>query len=381
MAEETGQERTEQPTEKRLQDARLKGQVPRSKELNTFVVMLSGAALLVLLTQQMMGKNIELLRGQFILTREQIFDPNTIVEQLTQSMWSGLLSIGPILAITVLGALLSSIAISGWIFSSQALAPKWERLNPIKGLAKLFAVRGLIELIKAVLKIGLILTVAITLFTAYIDQFIGLNRESLLPAVGHAADLIGNSFLVLCGSLVVIAAIDVPFQLWDHKRQLKMTRQQVKDEVKERDGNPQVKSRIRSVQMEMAQQRMMEKVPTADVVVTNPTHYAVALSYDLEKTDAPRVVAKGKDIIAAQIRTLANGAKVPLVSAPPLARALYHSVKVDAEIPEGLYLAVAQVLAYVYQLNESEVSGSDHPLPPEELPVPDSFKQPTDHHE
>lgn len=381
MAEETGQERTEEPTEKRLQDARLKGQVPRSKELNTFVVMLSGAALLMLLSQRMVGKNIEMLRGQFILTRQEIFDPNTIVEQLTQSMWSGLLLIVPILAITVLGALLSSIAVSGWIFSSQALAPKWERLNPIKGLTRLFAVRGLIELIKAILKIGLILTVAITLFTIYIDQFMGLNRESLLPAVGHAADLIGNSFLVLCASLVVIAAIDVPFQLWDHKRQLKMTRQQVKDEVKERDGNPQVKSRIRSVQMEMAQQRMMEKVPIADVVVTNPTHYAVALSYDLEKTDAPRVVAKGKDIIAAQIRTLARGAKVPLVSAPPLARALYHSVKVDAEIPEGLYLAVAQVLAYIYQLNESEVSGSDYPLPPEELPVPDSFKQPTDRHE
>ncbi len=343
MAENTGQERTEEPTEKRLEDSRRKGQIARSRELNTFVVMVSGATLLMFAGQRMMADSISLFRGQFSLTRDEIFDSSIVVAQLSQSILSGFSSIVPLLVVTVVSAFVGSISCGGWIFSSQAFAPKFERFDPIKGIGRLFSVRSLVELVKALLKVTLVLGVMTILFRVFFDEFLELNREPLGPAVSHAASLIGVSFIILCCSLVVIAAIDVPFQRWNHKKQLKMTRQEVKDEAKERDGNPEVKGRIRRLQMEMAQQRMMEKVPTADVIVTNPTHYAVAIRYDPDKAQAPRVVAKGKDLIAAKIRSLANGARIPLVTAPPLARALYSSVKLDAEIPKELYLAVAQV--------------------------------------
>lgn len=381
MAEQPGQERSEEATDKRLQDARKKGQVPRSKELNTFAVMFAGAVFMVATWESMLQDWIGLFRRQFTFTRKEIFDPQILVTSFSDSMVSAFASITPLLIVTIIAAFVSSIAISGWIFSTQAIGFKLERLNLLKGIGRVISIRGLIELIKAILKVSLVLGVAWSLFSQHLNDFIDLNRESLVTAVGHSSNLVGNSFLVLCGSLIVIVLIDVPYQIWDHKRQLKMTRQEVKDESKERDGNPQIKSRIRSVQMEMAQQRMMEKVPQADVIVTNPTHYAVALKYDLKKSNAPRVVAKGKDLIAAQIRNLAQGAGVPLVAAPPLARALYYTVKLDAEIPEGLYVAVAQILAYVYQLSEAGRRGGDYPLPPEHVPLPKEFEKPVSDYE
>jgi len=283
MAENTGQERTEEPTEKRLEDSRRKGQVARSKELNTFVVMISGAALLMLAGQRMLEESIHLFRSQFSLTRDQVFDSNVLVTQLSQSILSGFSSIIPLLIVTILAAFVGSISSGGWIFSFQAITPKFERFDPIKGVGRLFSMRSLVELVKALLKVTLVLGVMVILFQIFFDEFLELNREPLQSAVSHAAKLIGVSFLVLCCSLVVIVAIDVPFQNWNHKRQLKMTRQEVKDEAKERDGNPEVKGRIKRLQTEMAQQRMMEKVPTADVIVTNPTHFAVALRYDPKK--------------------------------------------------------------------------------------------------
>jgi flagellar biosynthetic protein FlhB len=233
----------------------------------------------------------------------------------------------------------------------------------------------MVELGKGLLKLALICVVAYTLAKHFLAELTGLNAEPLEQSVGHALDIIGFSFLVLCASMIVVAMVDVPYQLYEHSKKLKMTLQEIKDEMKESEGSPEVKARQRRAQMTMAQNRMMAEVPKADVIITNPTHFAVALKYDPNGGSAPKLIAKGADLIAAQIRSVAMGAKVPFVEAPPLARALYYSTELDREIPKGLYLAVAQVLAYVYHLKTARENHWDEPLPPANIKVPDEFKQ------
>ena len=237
------------------------------------------------------------------------------------------------------------------------------------------AVRGLVEMLKSMLKFLLIFGTTVGLFVQNFDDFLALNTKPLIIAIGHTAELVSFSFLILSATLILVVAIDAPFQLWDHKRKLKMTRQEIKDEMKDTDGKPEVKNRIRSMQMELAQARMMDEVPKADVIVTNPTHFAVALKYDQHTSAAPTVVAKGKDLVASKIRSIAEESKIPILSAPPLARALFFATKVGDEIPEGLYLAVAQVLAYVFQLKVAIKETGVYPKPPKDLPVPDEFEQ------
>ena len=375
MAEDPGQEKTEEPTSKRLEDTRKKGQIPRSRELNTFMILIAGSTLMLMLGEQM-GRGLwEIMREQFQISREVIFDPASPILHLKRVMVQGVIIIAPFIAVMVVVAIAAPLALGGWAFSWEAMQPKLEKLDPIKGIPRLFALRGLIELIKALLKFLLIFIVAYLLFNFLFSRFIGLSAEPMVQAIQHALHLISYSFIVLSASLLLIVMFDVPFQLWDHKRKLKMTLQEIKDEMKETEGSPEVKGQIRRLQREMAQKRMMDEVPKADVVVTNPAHYAVALQYDQSGTGAPKLVAKGVDLIAAQIRNVATGANVPLVAAPPLARALYYSTDLDKEIPQGLYLAVAQVLAYVFQLKTAQQNGWDEPLPPGGLVVPNEFKQ------
>ncbi|MGR9051512.1 MAG: flagellar biosynthesis protein FlhB [Gammaproteobacteria bacterium] len=376
MAEDSGQEKTEQPTAKRLADARKKGQIARSRELNTLVMLMTGSAVLLLFGHTI-GQGLRtLMQSHFRLDRTVIFAPESPIQHLQQAMLDGVLLIAPFMAVMVLAAIFGPLALGGWVFSWEAIAPKLEKLDPIKGLARLFALHGLIELAKALVKFLLILVVAVVLFKSYLPDLLGLSAEPLDRAVAHAFHVIGICFLLLSASLVLIAMFDVPYQLWDHNKKLKMTLQEVKDEMKETEGSPEIKGRQRRVQMEMAQRRMMEEVPKADVIVTNPTHFAVALKSDPNKAAAPKVVAKGADLIAGHIRNAALAAGVPLVAAPPLARALYYSTDLQKEIPQGLFLAVAQVLAYVYQLKTARTHGWDEPLPPgDDLPVPEHYRK------
>lgn len=375
MAEDNGQEKTEEPTAKRLDDARKKGQIARSRELNTFVMLMTSSALLLTLGKYIGQGLIDMMRQQFQLSREVIFAADSTILHLQSTLIDGVLLIAPFMLILVVAALLGPLALGGWAFSWDALTPKLDKLDPIKGIPRLFAVRGLIELIKALLKFLLIFFVSVVLYRAFLNQFVGLGAEPLTQAIIHSLDMIGFCFLILSASLILVVMFDVPFQLWDHSKKLKMTLQEVKDEMKETEGSPEIKGRQRRVQMEMSQRRMMEEVPKADVIVTNPTHFAVALKYDQEAGSAPRVVAKGVDLIAAEIRNLALGAKVPLVAAPPLARSLYYSTDLKQEIPQGLFLAVAQVLAYVYQLKTSKSFGWDEPLPPVDFPIPEEYRK------
>jgi len=375
MAEDSDQEKTEEPTSKRLEDAQKKGQIARSRELNTFV-MLMASALLFLMMGGKIGKGLlDMMRSQFQLSREIIFDPLTPAIYFKQLMIDGVMLIFPFISVMVVAAIIAPLALGGWVFSWDAVAPKLEKLDPIKGLSRLFALRGVIELLKALFKFILIFAVAIVLYKKYANELIGLGSEPLEHSIMHGVHIIGICFLVLSTSLIVVAMIDVPYQLWDHSKKLKMTLQEIKDEMKESEGSPEVKGRLRRMQMEMANNRMMAEVPKADVIVTNPTHYAVALKYEQNSTSAPKLVAKGVDLMAAQIRNIAIGANVPLLASPPLARALYYATDLNKEIPQGLYLAVAQVLAYVYQLKTARQNHWDEPLPPSNIKVPEEFKQ------
>jgi flagellar biosynthesis protein FlhB len=375
MSEDSDQEKTEEPTSKRLEDAKKKGQIARSREFNTFAMLVTSAILLLMLGRQMGSSLLNIMRTQFQLSREVIFDPASPVIYLKQVIIGGFTAIAPFLAVMVVVAIVAPLALGGWVFSWDAVSPKFGKLDPFKGIARMFSMHSLIELIKALLKLLLIGTVAVVLSKHFYTALVGLGDEPLEQSIGHALDIIGFCLMVLSASLILVVAVDVPYQLYDHSKKLKMTLQEIKDEMKESEGSPEVKARQRRAQMTMAQNRMMTEVPKADVIITNPSHFAVALKYDTNSGGAPRLVAKGVDLIAAHIRSLATGADVPLVASPPLARALYYSTEIDKEIPAGLYLAVAQVLAYVYHLKTARENHWDAPMPPGNIKVPDEFKQ------
>ena len=375
MAEnEDGQEKTEQATPKKQEEARNKGQVPRSRELTTMAMLLMGAVSMTLMGGPMVQQLGGVMRMGLQIEKAKVFDPWAIIEILAQAIYQGFMSLIPFLLVMLVTALAAPVALGGWAFSTEAMSFKTEKLNPLKGLKRIFAVRGLIELVKALAKFLLIGSVGAGLLWHFLPELMGLGREPVVSALAHLGGILSVSFIVLSASLLLIAAIDIPFQLWDHSKNLKMTRQEVKDEAKNTEGKPEVKSRIRAMQREIAQRRMMQEIPKADVVITNPTHYAVALRYDAERMAAPVVVAKGVELVAGQIRSVATANNVPLFEAPPLARALFYSAEIDQEVPAGLYLAVAQILAYIFQLRAC-TSGGPIPVRPDEVDVPDEFFQ------
>ena len=364
MAEEQFQEKTEQPTPKRREDARKKGDVPRSRELTMTGVMLSGAAALLLFSGPFANRLLESFAGGFQISRAQVFDTSYIVQAFSavgQPVLIGMIPLGVVLLAAVF---FSAAMIGGWSFSMQAAKFKAERLNPIKGFKRIFGANGLNELLKAIAKFALVAVIAVSWLWWSVDELMSLGRQPVGVAITRAIEMCGVSLLVVSCGLIFIAAFDVPFQLWQYQKKLRMTRQQVRDEMKETEGRPEVKSRIRTLQQQIATRRMMEELPTADVVITNPTHFAVALRYDDATMGAPRVIAKGKDLLAARIREVAGEHKVPLFSAPPLARVLYRTTEIGDEIPGRLYTAVAQVLAYIYQLNETLRPGQKRLDPP-----------------
>jgi flagellar biosynthetic protein FlhB len=281
-----------------------------------------------------------------------------------------LLTFVPFLGMLVLVALLSPLLMSGWLFSPKALQPKFGKLNPFSGIKRMFSAHSLIELIKALGKAILVGGIGAWVVWANRDEVMQLVSEPVVRAIPHLNNMIWWSYAAIMAGMVLIVILDVPFQLYEHTKKLKMTKEEVRQEGKETEGNPQVKGRIRSMQREIARRRMMSEIPTADVVVTNPTHYSVALKYSEDKMRAPIVVAKGSHLLAAKIKEIAKEHNVPILEAPPLARALHKHSELGAPIPEALYTAVAEVLAYVYQLRRYKKQGGAKPVMPGELPVP-----------
>ena len=347
MAESDGQEKTEQPTSKRLSDARKKGQIPRSREAGTLFVLLSGVIALYILAP-FIGKGfVGVFNTSLQLTRDQVF---TIDEMKRVFLTDLMLVAIPLFAacmIMLIFALIGSIFLGGISFSQEAMMPKFSKLNPLAGLKRMISLNSLIELVKSIAKVTFIATLSYFIIKAYTPDILSLSYIDINSAISKAINLLFILMLVIVCAMVPIVLIDVPFQIWNYHKQLRMSKQEIKDEYKEVEGNPQIKNRIRRMQYEMASRRMMSNVPEADVVVTNPTHYAVALSYDPNGSLAPVVVAKGIDEVAEKIKEIAREYDIPVLTLPPLARSIYYTTDLDKEIPKGLFKAVAQVLAYV----------------------------------
>ena len=372
MAEsESGQDKTEDPTEKRKKDSREKGEIARSKELNTLAVMMAGSGALLVFGGMLAEDLMDLMRLNFTLSREVIMDQGSMGAFLLQSGKLALVAIQPIMITLLLAALIGPISLGGWLFAAGSMAPKFSRMNPGAGLKRMFSMKAIIELLKALAKFLITLSVALMVLAADVDDLLRIAHEPLELAIIHSVVLVGWSTLWLACGLIIIAAVDVPVQIWESMKKLKMTKQEVRDEHKDQEGRPEVKQRIRQTQREMSQRRMMAAIPDADVVITNPTHYAVALKYDSEKGGAPILLAKGSDFLALKIREIAVANNVMLLESPGLARSIYYSTELDQEIPGGLYLAVAQVLAYVYQIRQYQAGKGKRPDPlKDDLPIP-----------
>jgi len=373
MAQNSEQEKTEQATPKRLREAREKGQIARSRDLNSLILLLVASGGILVFGKAMLAGMVRQMYSGFMLSRDVLFDSFQLQHSMGKALVDALLAFAPLLGLLFITALLAPMALGGWSFSLKSVAPDWGKLNPAKGFGRMFSRRAPVEGLKAFAKFAVVAIASSILLSRWAGDIFLLGNEPLRIGLAHTAHIVGWSFIAVSSVLILIAAVDVPFQLWDHTNKLKMTRQEVKDEQKQTDGSPEIKGRIRAVQRQMAQQRMMEDVPEADVIVTNPTHYAVALRYDRDGSGAPAVVAKGADLMAGQIRKIARANDVAIVEAPPLARALYFNTDIGQEIPAGLYVAVAQLLAYVYQLKNMQAAGQQVPEPPVDLPVPDEL--------
>ncbi|WP_448092181.1 flagellar biosynthesis protein FlhB [Pseudomonas lini] len=377
MAEsESGQDKTEDPTEKRKKDSREKGEIARSKELNTLAVMLAGAGGLLIFGGALAQDMMELMRMNFSLSREVILDQRSMGTYLLHSGQIALVAIQPVMITLLLAALLGPISLGGWLFAAGSMAPKFSRMNPGAGLKRMFSAKALVELLKALAKFFIVLFVALAVLSSDIDDLLRIAHEPLDMAIIHSLQVVGWSTLWMACGLIIIAAVDVPVQIWESHKKLLMTKQEVRDEHKDQEGKPEVKQRIRQLQREMSQRRMMAAIPEADVVITNPTHYAVALKYDPEKGGAPMLIAKGSDFLALKIREIAVANNVLLLESPALARSIYYSTELEQEIPGGLYLAVAQVLAYVYQIRQYRAGKGKRPDPlQDDLPIPPDLRR------
>ncbi|MBX6423603.1 flagellar biosynthesis protein FlhB [Thermosulfurimonas sp. F29] len=355
MPEETLQERTEEPTPRRREEARKRGQVARSREVAS-VAVLGGSVLGFILAGGFLFLQIRMALEFFLGIPFRTLELPEAYLSLKYALEYGALGLAPFLLIVTLVAFLAHFLQTGGVAAWEALAPKAERINPVEGFKRLFSLPALVELVKSLAKIVIISTVAYLVIRKKLEFLLNLTGEDLRTMAAALYFLSRDLVLKLLMALAVLAVLDFFFQRWDVERKLRMTREELKEELKQTEGDPLVRSRIRQLQREMARRRMMAEVPKADVVITNPEHVAVALRYEIGKMPAPELVAKGQGLLAQKIKEVAREAGVPVVEDPPLARLIYARVEVGEYIPEDLYQAVAEVLAYVYRLKGKRIS-------------------------
>ncbi|MGO2233337.1 MAG: flagellar biosynthesis protein FlhB [Marinomonas sp.] len=374
MAEnEDGSEKTESASSKKLQDARNKGNLPRSKDLSSALLLIVAAATIYGTGTLLVRDLAVLFDFNFLVERADVFDLSRMVFHLYESVVAMMDSMVLLMAVLAVAGIVGSIALGGLNFSWEPLTPKLSKMSPIAGLKRMFSVQSLVELFKSIAKVTLVGIVSVLVVNYFLPETLGLTFQSIELAIAHGIDIVIWSFVFVSLALALIAAIDVPFQVWSHKEKLKMTKQEVKDEYKQQEGDPLVRGRIRQMQRQAAMNRMMSDVPSADVIITNPTHFSVALKYDQAGGAAPVLLAKGGDFIALKIREVGNHYDIPVIQSPALARAIYHHTEIGDEIPQGLFKVVAQLLAYVYQLRNARMGA----LRPETMPnldVPDEFQ-------
>lgn len=375
MAESDSGEKTEEPTAKKLSDARKKGQIARSKDLGTMFVLVGSAAAMLIMGNSLVAELSKMMKRLFSLNRRETMDVHALFQVVSDSVSSIMVPFLWIHIIIVFAAFVGNSLLGGMSFSWQAMAPKASKLSPLAGFKRMFGVQAYVELIKSILKFFVVFISAYLLLSGLFDQIINLSTENIPHNFSHAVSLLMWMFLALALSLAIIVVIDAPYQVWNHNRQLKMTKQEIKDEMKNSDGSPETKGRIRRAQYEMSQRRMMQDIPDSDVVITNPTHYSVALKYDADAGGAPVLVAKGIDEMALHIRTIAKEHNIEIIASPALARSLYYTAEPNEEIPEQLFAAVAQILAFIFQLNAHKKGKARRPKPiAKNLPIPDDYR-------
>ncbi len=376
MAEQdTSQEKTEEATPQKLERSRKEGEAPRSRELATTALLIVGAGSLLLLGGGISTALLEVARNSFSFDYSALDSHEQAITLLTESWWTVFGAVVPVLMALSVAGIASSIALGGFILSAKAFTPKASRMSPAAGLKRMFSMKALIELMKSIAKVLVIAVPAIVFLTAGAADTLGLAQQSQASAILDSIRAVGIALLVLALCTIVIAAIDIPIQIVQFSKKLKMTMQEVKDEMKDTEGRPEVKGRRRQVAQEISQRRMLDAVPDADLVIVNPEHYAVALAYSAETMAAPVVLAKGVDHMAMRIRNAATAADIPLVEIPPLARSIYYHTEIGDAIPAGLYVAVAQVLAYVYQLKQYAAGKARRPVLAKDMPIPDELRK------
>lgn len=375
MSDESKEDKTESATPQRLEKAREEGQLPRSKELTTFLMLIAGIAALWSLGVMIKDALIVVMRNTMGFERPLAFDPKVAMTHTMNLGLDALKAIAPFFLIMLVLSLIAPALLGGWNFSMKAVAPKFSKLNPIAGLGKIFSMQSVIELIKAVAKSLLVGFVAYLFIKMHIAEIMGFSRLTLEVGMASMLKLVAYGCGYMALALVLVVLMDVPFQLYNHFKNLRMSKEEIKQEHKESEGDPHLKAKIKQQQQAIARSRMMTKVPKADVIITNPTHFAVALEYKDGDEGAPKVIAKGTDAVAARIRELGAENQVPVLEAPSLARALYWHVDLDQEIPSNLYTAVAEVLAWVYGLKRMKTEGGEKPDTPTQLPVPQGMDQ------
>jgi flagellar biosynthetic protein FlhB len=373
MAEEAqGQDKSEEATPRKLEKAREEGQAARSRELNTATVLVAGSMAVVFFGGGMRDAFSQIMSG---VAEMAVRPDGQLLPALHFATVLAVKATLPLLVLVFVIALASSGAIGGFVFSTKVLGFKASRMNPLTGLQRMFSMKALIELAKAIAKFLIVAGVAIAVLQIWSHDLLRLGLKPLPEAMSEGLELVAHSFVALSCSLILIAAVDVPIQLLEFSKQLKMTRQEVRDEMKDSEGRPEVKGRIRRLQQEIAKRRMLADIPKADVVITNPEHYSVALQYVAKSMNAPKVLAKGADLIAFRIRELATASRVPIVAAPSLTRAIYHSTDIGDEVPAPLYVAIAQILAFVYQLKQYRRGAGPAPRPLGDLVIPEEYRR------
>lgn len=353
MAEDSDLEKTEPASGRKISQAREQGNVPHSRELSTFAVLMTSVVTIALMSSLFYQGMYEMMLNTFTFGRAEAMDSSLMGLTLYEAARDMLITFAPFGLAVIVAIVVANLLVSGWVFSTESLEFNFSRINPISGIARMFSLQAVIELLKAILKTAVIGGMSVWMLWQQQDDLLNLASEPLESGIAHTGWIALQVFLAAAAAFTLLAVIDVPFQLWHYHFKLRMTKQEVIDESKQTQGDPQVRGRIRRLQREMARRRMMAEVPKAEVVVTNPIHYAVALKYDNKRMNAPQVVAKGSQLVAERIKEIARANGVPIVEAPPLARALHNHVEIGDIIPSTLFTAVAQVLAYVYQLRQA----------------------------
>lgn len=375
MSADDSQEKTEQATSRKKQQSREKGQVLRSRELSTFLIVIVGALTTLFLGKYVAFFFINVFYTSFQVDSSVLMDASEIIKKFIVIKDELTLILLKFLGSIFLASFIAPLAMGGWNFSIEALVPKFNKLNPINGFKRMFSMHGIMEMIKALGKFILIAAISVLVIGYQATELKFMSTEPVKQAILHSVLITGWAFLFVSAGLIVISFIDVPFQIWNHNKQLKMSKQEVKEEYKDIEGKPEIKSRIRSMQREIAQSRMMSKIPEADVIITNPTHYAVALRYKPNNDSVPVVVAKGKNLVAERIKEVAGEYELIIVESASLTRSVYYSTEIGQEIPAGLYVAVAQVLAYVYQIKEYKKGKMPKPSVLSDLPIPEELRR------